>query len=98
MEDFDVPKIARELSSDANVVREWRKFYEDLKLPPAEAERLNTSFRTETITNYELILKILERWQSANGVEASAQNLETILRNLELVNAAGIPKIENPKS
>ena len=87
---MDIHKIATELSADPIAVNNWRMIYSALELPPAEEDNLNKSVKLELITNFDLFTRILRKWESVNGNNATVQNLETVLRNLDLAAAAGI--------
>ena len=86
---MDIHKIASELSNDPNAVRNWRQIYDALKLSPGEGVNLTKRHDNGQLTNYQLFADILHSWQSANGNQATVQNLETVLRNLGFVAAVG---------
>ena len=93
MENFDIPKIVRELCNDSSAVEKWREIYDALNLSAGETENLTQRKNFGLMTSHELFSHTFERWTSENGKEATIDKLETVLRDLRLTNAAGMYKV-----
>ncbi len=87
-----IPKIANILMEDVYLVQNWKIFYDLLEIQSPEIIRLDFSFKTDTITCYELFRKILLLWVSKVGHDASLDNLKNVLKNGSFRYASGIYK------